>query len=180
VSLTSPKFALDTSLRLSNGTSTYTVSLPTLWTCLRNRAGSITALRTVTPQAPAQRTGLTVAVNGPRTVTPGSLAAYTIRVRNTRRGPRDRDISSVWNIVVHANVSTPTNRAITVRLPARFVRSLAELRRGQTKLVRVRIHIPAVLSSTSVHRDCLSVAASAPSTRPAKRQACAAIGPRLR
>ena len=176
VSLGTQPFTLETSLKLSNGRDTQTLSLPAQWTCVRNRGGTVTGLRTVAPPSPAQHPGLTLSVKGPRRVTPGSHATYTVRVRNTRRGPSNPYISSLWHILVHAGLSPVTvQKKPTRRAPQPVTLRLAQLRRGETKVLRIRIAIPGrVLLPASVHRICVAFGAIADSARPAGAQACSA------
>jgi hypothetical protein len=178
VALRTAPFMLQTSLTLSDGHSARTVSLPALWTCVRNRAGTVTSLRTVATPSPAQHPGLALSVSGPRRVIAGSIATYTIRVRNTRRRSRDRDISSLWHILVHASLAPLTNRKSTaIRLPDPVLRRLAELRYGKTKLYYVRVRIPGNLAQAALGGVCLAAGAIADSARPTGARACSAVSP---
>ena len=176
VSLTTAPFTLETSLQLSDGHTTRTLSLPAEWTCVRNRGGAVTGLRTVAPPSPAQRPGLELSVTAPRRVIAGSIATYTIRVRNTRRGPSNPYISSLWHILVHAGLNPVTNQKNTTRAPQPVTLRLAQLGHGKAKVLRIRIRIPPqVLLPASVHRICVAAGAIADSARPAGAQACSAI-----
>jgi hypothetical protein len=169
VSMTSPEFMLNTSLKLSNGRSTRTVSVPILWSCDYNNRGSVTELRTVAPQVPTERPGLAVSISGPQRVTPGSQVTYTVRLLNTRRGRGSREISSLWNVEAQTALN-PFKRNVT---PGPVIRRLRELPRGKSNTLRIPIHIPA--TAGKVKRLCVSVLATADSARPARAQACAAI-----
>lgn len=176
VSLTTTPFALETSLELSDGTATYSVSLPADWTCTRNRGGGITGLRTVTPPSPAQHRGLALSVSAPRTVIPGSTATYTIRLHNTRRGPSNPYISSLWHILVRATLTPLTKQeSSAVRGPRPVTAQVTELRHGKTKVLRVRIRVPSGLVQASIRHACVSVSAIADSTRPAAVRACSVV-----
>jgi len=182
VSLTGRPFTLEAALQLSDGRASETVSLPAEWTCVRNRGGAVTGLRTVAPPSPAQHPGLALSVTGPRSVIPGSIATYTVRVRNTRRGPSNPYISALWHILVHAGLAPVTNRTnIAIRAPSPVLRPLAELRHGKTKVLQVRIRIPGGLLQASIRRVCVAAGAIADSARPAGAQACSAVAaPRQR
>lgn len=176
VSLTTAPFALETSLELSDGAATYSLSLPAEWTCTRNRGGAISGLRTVTPPAPAQHRGLALSVNAPRAVTPGSTATYTIRLHNTRSGPSNPYISSLWHILVRATLTPLTSQeSNAVRGPRPVTAQVTELRHGTTKVLRVRIRVPSGIEPASIHDACVSVSAIADSTRPAAARACSAV-----
>jgi hypothetical protein len=69
-SLATPPVALRTSLDLSNGKATGTVSLLSVWRCVRGRQGNITKLKTIAPRPLPQRPGLAASITGPRTVKP--------------------------------------------------------------------------------------------------------------
>jgi hypothetical protein len=176
VSLTSAPFTLETSLLVSDGHATYSVSLPSEWTCVRNHGGGIIGLRTVTPPFPARRRGLALSLTGPSAVIPGSVATYTIRVHNTRRGPSNPYISSLWHILVGAGLS-PTNNRKTIAIPGPrpTIRRLTQLRRGHTMFLRVRLRIPNGLLHASIHRVCVAASAIADSARPAGARACSAV-----
>jgi hypothetical protein len=171
VSMTSPQFVLDTSLALSNGHQTKTFSIPTVWTCVRNQAGAVTRMHTAMLQVPAQRPGLAVSIVGPRTVISGSVVTYSVRVHNTRRGPVNREISSLWNVRVQTG-RLPVGK-IAGSVPV--VRRLAELRRSTAKTLQIRIHIPAVKRGSKVRKVCISALATADSAAPATATSCAAI-----
>jgi hypothetical protein len=173
VSLASPQFTLETSLELSDGDSTRTVTVPTQWECVRNDSGDITELRTVKPQTPAQRPGLAVSITGPQKVTPGSRATYTVRLQNTRRGPRDRTISSLWNVLTQAGLNPSGSSPPDLIRTRLVVRRISELRRGDQKTLRIQIDIPA--GASTVGGVCVSVLATADSARPASAQACPTI-----
>ena len=150
---------------------TQTVSLPAEWRCMRNRGGAVIGLRTVAPPSPAHRSGLALSVTGPQEVIPGSIATYTVRVRNTRRGLSNRDISSLWSIRVQSNlipVAKGTNVELHVLRPV--VSRLTELRHGKTKLLRIRLRVPSGLKQASIHRVCLYTGAIADSARPGQRK----------
>ena len=173
---TTAPFTLQTSLKLSDGHRTQTVSLPAQWTCVRNRAGGVTRLRTVAPQSPARHPGLALSTTGPRRVSPGSSATYTIRVHNTRRSSRARNASALWHILVHASLVPITKRKhIAISLPPPVLRRLGELRHGRTKLLKVRLRIPRGLRRASISRVCLAVGVIADSARPAGARACSAV-----
>jgi hypothetical protein len=174
--MTDAPFALETSLQLSDGRTTVPVSLPADWTCVRDRGGRVTGLRTVKPPAPRQHPGLALSVTGPRTVRPGSIATFAIRVRNTRRGPHNRYISSLWHIRVQAGLNPPTNRKkVAIAVPPPVVRKLGELRRGKVHVLRIGVQIPNGLLQASIHHVCLSAGAIADSARPADARACVAV-----
>ncbi len=143
------------------------MSLPAEWRCVRNRGGAIIGLSTVAPPKPAHLSGLALSVKGPRKVIAGSIASYTIRVRNTRRGPRNRDISSLWHLRVQSNLIPFANEAkINIHVPRRVVRRLAELRHGRTMVLRIRIRVPGGAKQASIHPICLYSSAIADSARP--------------
>jgi hypothetical protein len=97
-------------------------------------------------------------------------------VRNLRRGPRNRDISSLWHIRVQSNLIPVANRVKTkIRLRRRVVRRIAEVRHSRTKLLRIRIRIPADVTQASIHRVCLYSGAIADSARPAAAKACSVV-----
>ena len=176
VARTTAPFTLTAALQLSNGHASHTVSLPAEWQCVRNRGGAIIGLRTVVPPKPAHRPGLALSIKGPRWAIPGSIAAYTIRVRNTRRGPRNRDISSLWHLRVQSNlIPFASGAKIKIHVPRRVVRRLAELRHGRTKVLRIRIRIPGGVKQASIHRICLYTSAIADSARPTGAKACSVI-----
>ena len=171
-----PPFTLQTSLQLSDGHKTRTVSLPAEWSCMRNRGGAVIGLRTVAPPSPAHHPGLALSVTGPQKVIPGSIATYTVRLRNTRRGPRNRDISSLWSIRVQSSlipVAKGTN--IKLHVPRPVVSRLAELAHGKTKLLRIRLRVPGALKQASIHRVCLYAGATADSARAAGARVCSAV-----
>jgi hypothetical protein len=174
VSLTSPQFTLETSLELSDGDVTRTLLVPTQWTCVRNDSGNVVDLRTVKPLAPELRPGLAVSISGPRRLDAGSLVTYTVRVRNDRRRPRDRVISSLWNVRTQTEVNptgTPANAEFRQRGPV--VAHLGELPRHRSKVLHVPIRIPA--AAYALRRVCVGVLATADSAQPASAEACAAI-----
>jgi hypothetical protein len=173
-------FTLQTSLQLSDGHMTQTVSLPAEWRCMRNRGGAVIGLRTVAPPSPAHRSGLALSVTGPQEVIPGSIATYTVRVRNTRPGLSNRDISSLWSIRVQSNlipVAKGTNVELHVLRPV--VSRLTELRHGKTKLLRIRLRVPSGLKQASIHRVCLYTGAIADSAHPASARVCSAVRTRF-
>jgi hypothetical protein len=167
VALSSPTFTLNTTVKVSDGHKTMTISRPTQWRCMRNRRGEVTALRTVTPQTVAHRPGLSVALAGPRAVVAGSQATFTVRLHNTRRRTRNRYVSSLWDIRTRAGLIP---RGLLVS------RRVKELRRGKQKTLRIRISVPARLPRGMHHRVCVAVTATAASARPASARACAAVG----
>jgi hypothetical protein len=172
-SLTTPRFQVTTSLKRSDGDKTIAISLPTTWRCVRNRAGTITEMRTITPTLPAQRPGLRVSIHGPRSVIPGATISYTIQVRNIRRGPHNRTISSLWNLITRVNLTPARTRQPTTRVhfaTTTVVRRLRELRRGQSKTLRIPIHIPAALSKTHLRRVCVTAGTTADAARSALAQ----------
>jgi hypothetical protein len=177
ISMATQPFVLQTALALSNGHTTHTVSLPATWTCVRNAAGVVTGLRTVTPPSPAQRPGLAVSVTGqPHIVTPGSNITYTIRLRNTRSGPSNRDVSSLWNVSARTALAPGGRpRAINVHFPSVAVRQIAELRRGTTRTLRVTFHVPANLVKASIRQVCVAVLAMAASARDATVRTCSSV-----
>ena len=176
VSQTTTPFALDTSLQLSDGAGTYSVSLPAEWTCTRSPGGAVSGLRTVAPPAPAQHDGLELSVQAPRAVIPGSTATYTIRLHNTRRGPSNPYISSLWHILARATLSPLTKQeSNAVRGPRPVTARVNELRHGQTKVLKVRMRVPSGLVRASIHHACVSVSAVADSTQPAAARACSVV-----
>jgi hypothetical protein len=178
VSLTTRPFTVMTSLTVSDGHHTKTIMLPATWRCLRNRGGAITAIRTLKPTAPAHRPGLRISVRGPRAVTPGSTVRFTVRLHNTRRRPRNRTISSLWNLAttVYLMPARTHRRATKVHFrTVPIVRRLRELRRGRAHNLQVAIHIPAALSRTRLRRVCITAQTTADATRAAHTQHCAAV-----
>jgi hypothetical protein len=176
VSLTTAPFTLEASLQLSDGHSTPTVSLPAEWTCVRNRGGAVTGLRTVAPPSLARHPGLALSVRGPRTVIPGSIATYTIRVRNTRRRPSNPYISSLWHILVHASLAPITNgKNVKISAPGPVLRRITRLRDGKTEVLRIPLRIPDGLLRASIDRVCVAAGAIADSARAAGAQACSAV-----
>ncbi len=115
-------------------------------------------------------------MTGPQKVIPGSIATYTVRLRNTRRGPRNRDISSLWSIRVQSSpipVAKGTN--IKLHVPRPVVSRLAELAHGKTKLLRIRLRVPGALKQASIHRVCLYAGATADSALAAGARVCSAV-----
>ncbi len=176
VSMATPPFTLQAALQISDGHATHTVSLPAEWRCVRNRGGAVTGLRTVAPPTPARHPGLAVSIAGPRAVVPGSVAVYTVRVQNTRRGPRNPRLSALWNVLVQTSVGRPASlKSVKIRVAPPVVRHVAELARRRTKLLRVPVEIPGDLAGTSVHRICVATGATTYSTRAAGAEACSAV-----
>lgn len=178
VSLTTSPFQVTTTLVLSNGHGTRTISLPSTWECVRDRAGTITTMRTIAPTPPAQRPGLRVFIRGPRTVIPGSTVSYTVELRNNRRGPRNRTMSSLWNLTTRVNLMPGRSGqpAPSVRFAApTIVRQFRELRRGRSKTLRIVMHIPAALSETNLQQVCVTAGATADAARSAFAQTCATL-----
>jgi hypothetical protein len=174
-SLTTRPFNVMTSLTLSDGHHTKSISLPASWRCERNRAGAITEIRTLKPTPPAHRPGLRVSVYGPRTVIPGSTVRYTVRLHNARRGPRNRTISSLWNLITTVYVLPARTHQRTSRVHLRtvpVVRRLRELRRGRSRNLQVAVHVPAALSRTHLRRVCITAGTTADAARAAFAQAC--------
>ncbi len=172
-SLATPPVALRTSLDLSNGKTTRTVSLLSVWRCVRDRQGNITELKTIAPRPLPQRPGLAASIIGPRTVRPAATRIYTVRVRNTRRGHANRAVSSLWHLAVRAILVQPATSSSLAFTPV--TRQFGELRRGQTRALRIPIHIPASLRHSSRRRVCVSVLVTADSARPATTRICATI-----
>ncbi len=178
VSLSTSPFQVTTTLVLSNGHGTRTISLPSTWECVRDRGGTITTMRTIVPTQPAQRPGLRVFIRGPRTVIPGSTVSYTVELRNTRRGPRDRTMASLWNLTtrVHLMPGRSGQPAPGVRFVApTIVRQVRELRRGRSKTLRILMRIPAALSGTNLQQVCVTAGATADAARSAFAQTCATL-----
>ena len=173
---TTTPFTLQTSLTLSDGHHAQAVSLTAQWTCVRHRAGAVISLHTVKTPSPARHPGLTISVTGPRRVTAGSDAAYTIRVHNTRRSSRVRNASSLWHILTHAVLIPVTKRThLVVHFPGAVLRRLGQLPHGKTKVLRVRLRVPAGLRRASISRVCFDVGAIADSARSAGARACSAV-----
>jgi hypothetical protein len=173
-SLVTPPFELTSTLRLRDGSKTDTVSLPAVWRCVRDRAGLIAEMLPVHEPGPAQRPGLAVRLSGPTTVTSGSTVTYGITARNTRRGPRDRDVSSLWHLALEVFSTIRPTPGGTSTLPrAIFVGRLPELRRGRSRTMLFRVHIP----STAAGSFCVGVVGDADSARPASSQLCRSIVP---
>ena len=177
VSETTPSFRVQTSLRLSNGHRTQTISMPATWRCMRNRAGSITKIITVKPTAPAHRPGLRVSVRAPRRVYPGTTINYRVHLHNTRNGHGGRTASSLWNLAATVNVTPArgTRRAAKDRVTHSVrpvVRRLRELRHGHTRTLRIAVHIPSALRHTQAHRVCISTLATADAARSASARTC--------
>jgi hypothetical protein len=170
VSLATPQFVLYTTLALSNGHTTKTVLLPALWRCVRDRAGVISELRTVAPRRLPQRSGLAVSLAGPRTVTSGATTTYNARVRNTRRGPRNRTVSSLWHLVVQA-FGSPTEQVNPNSAKPILTREITELRRGRATLMR----IPVSFIGSQGKQRCITVTVTADSARPATAQICPSV-----
>jgi hypothetical protein len=170
VSLATPQFVLYTTLALSDGHTTKTVLLPALWRCVRDRAGVISGLRAVAPRRLPQRSGLAMSLAGPRTVTSGATTTYTARVRNTRRGPRDRTVSSLWHLVVQA-FRSPTEQVNPNSAKPILTREITELRHGRATLVR----IPVNFTGSHGKRRCITVTVIADSARPATAQICPSV-----
>jgi hypothetical protein len=166
-------FRVETSLTLSDGHVSRTVSLPAQWKCVRDRGGAVTGMRTLAPRTPAQHSGLDLSITGPRRVTPGSVATYTVRVHNKRRRPHRRGSSSLWHILVHGRlIPVADRRQLTPQVPAPVVRRLRELRRGKTKVLRIPVRIPSASRRASPHRVCVAALAIADSARPASARVC--------
>jgi hypothetical protein len=168
-SLASPRFVLDSGLVISDGHRARTLTVPVTYKCVRGRGGAVIGLRAATPRPPQQRPGLAVSISGPRKVRPGSAATYRVRLRNTRRRPKDRVISSLWNVAAALRLTRPAGaggRTLAVR-------RVKELRRGKSKTLRIRVDLPARLRHSVAGRVCVSVLAGAESARPAAGQTCA-------
>ncbi len=167
--LATPPFGLDTALRLSDDHATQTISLPAAWRCIRDRAGTISALELIPPRRQPERVGLAVSIAGPRAVTPGAKLTYLVRVDNHRRGPRNRLISSLWHVVVQSLLS-PIPLGVPPR--ANFLAwRLGELRRGRSETRRVAVRIPEMATG----HVCITVVAAADSARPATARICPRI-----
>jgi hypothetical protein len=63
-------FRLGTSLKLSDGHLTRTVSLPAQWSCTRDRGGAVSGMHTVAAPSAALHPGVAVSLTGPRRVIP--------------------------------------------------------------------------------------------------------------
>ncbi len=167
--LHTPPFTLDTELQISDGRLKRTVSLPTLWRCVRNRAGAISALQTVAPTRLPAHQGLALSLRGPRTVRPGATVTYRVQVRNRRAGRRDRILSSLWHLLVQGGVTAnaTNNRPKTMRWP------IAELRRGRTRTLPLHFRVP----RSAAGRLCITATAGADSARSAGARLCPRIVP---
>jgi hypothetical protein len=168
--LSTPPFTLTSTLELSDGPQTHIVSLPGVWNCVRNRAGDISELRSAAAPRLPQRPGLAVTLAGPLVLGPGAGVIYEVGVHNRRRGPRQPLISSLWHVLVQATAAEDSGAAAAVaRL--RAVGRLAQLPRGQSRTLRLRVHVP----SSATGRFCVVVAATADPARPASTRICARI-----
>jgi hypothetical protein len=175
VSLSTRPFTVMTSLTLSDGHHTKSIMLPATWRCMRNRAGAITAIRTLKPTAPAHRPGLRISVQGPRAVTPGSTVRFTVRLHNTRRRPHNRTISSLWNLTTTVYLMPARTHQRATKIHFRtvpIVRRARELRRGRSRKLQVAVRIPAALSRTHLRRVCITAATTADAAKPAFAQSC--------
>lgn len=180
VSETTPSFRVQISLQLSNGHRTQTITMPATWRCVRNKTGTTTKITTVKPTAPADRRGLRVSVRAPGRVYAGSTMDYLVRLHNVRSGHGGRTASSLWNLAATVNVTRArgTRHAANIRrdFPVRpEVRRVRELRHGQTRTLRIAVHIPSDLRSARMHRVCISTLATADAARPASAHACSLI-----
>lgn len=176
VSLDSPQFTLETSIEVSDSDSTHTVTIPTIWKCVRDDSGNITELRTVKQPVPVQRPGLELAVQGPQTVRPGSVMEERISVQNARDRSRHRDVSSLWNVETDAALD-PTDLPSGERVDSRhlIVRHVGELRARSRRTLRVPIRIPARLRTSGSRRVCVSVIATAESAKAQTATTCAIL-----
>ncbi len=174
-SLSTPAFSLTSTLELSDGPRTHIVSLPAIWRCVRDRAGQISELRPTTAKAPPQRPGLAVSLTGPGVLGPGASVTYRVRVHN-RREPGRPLISSLWGVLVEGGVALDSPAA-QAGARGQTVGQVSELRRGQSRTLRLRVRVP----SSATGRICIGVAATADSARPAAARICPRIAslPRL-
>lgn len=167
--LATPQFELDTTVSLSDGQTTHTVSLPGVWHCVRNAAGAVSELETVAPEALSQRPGLNVSLAGPDEVTAGQTVTYRIRVRNTRRGTNPAS-SSLWHLFIRSEETTAPPGAEPLQSSTR---RLAELRRGKSRTIVLRAQIPRDISGSV----CVATVVSADAAIPASARSCPAVRP---
>ena len=165
--LSTPTVALSTTLMLSDGRRSRELSIPSVWRCVRDRAAVITALAPATEPRLAQRPGLSVSLSVPRRFARGTTALYRVTVRNQRRRPRNRAISSLWHVLVDARVTVGGDTTSARNARATF----AELRRGRTRTLRFRVH----LRRSARGPVCVIVTAAADSARPAAARRCARV-----
>ncbi len=168
--LATPAVALSTVFMVQDQNRSQEVSVPSVWRCVRDRAGVITGLAPAVTRRVAQRSGLALSLAGPRAVSSGARLTYAVRVRNRRRGPRNRLVSSLWHVLVRG---TLTSSRPAVRLGSSAPRSMAawrlfELRRGQSRTLRLHVQIP----RSATGRVCLAAVARADSARAASTRLC--------
>jgi hypothetical protein len=165
--LATPTVALSTAFVLSDEGRHRTVSVPSVWHCVRDRAEVITKLAPVVGPRPAQRPGLSVSLSVPRRVARGTTAFYRVTVSNRRTGQRNRLISSLWHVLVDARVTEGGSSASAPNARATF----AELPRGRTRTLSFRARI----SRSARGQVCVTVTAAADSARPAAARRCARV-----
>lgn len=119
-----------------------------------------------------------MSVHGPRSVIPGSTVSYFVDISNMRRGPLNRTISSLWNLMTRVSLipGRTGQRALgrPVTLPT-VIREFRELGRGRSKRLRILIHIPAALRNTHLQQVCVAALTGANAARSASAQSCATV-----
>ncbi|MFZ0040885.1 MAG: hypothetical protein WAK93_06250, partial [Solirubrobacteraceae bacterium] len=171
--LATPAVALSTTFVVGDQNRRQEVSVPSMWRCVRDRAGVITGLAPAVTRRVAQRSGLALSLAGPRAVSPGATLTYAVRVRNRRRGPRNRLVSSLWHVLVQGTLtssrSTGQSGSSAPRRSAAW--KLVELRRGQSRTLRLHVQIPRTVRG----RVCLAAVARADSARAAGTRLCTRV-----
>ena len=145
-------------LLLRAGTHEQTITLPSLWRCHPDRRGNLDALSPITPKPPVARRGLQISIHGPRTAIAGSTVSYRVTVHNQRAQPRDRLVSSLWNLRVIAGA----------RGRQEHQREINELRRRRARTLSLAIRLP----RGHLKHYCVTTAATADSARGAQAHFC--------
>ena len=121
-----PPLYLRTRMAIADGRTRQRLRLEHHVRCERDRRGNVHRLVRVREPSHPVRRGLTVSLEGPPRVQPGTVVRYVARLRNQRRG-RDRLRSSLWDV-------TLKNGRRTTRI--------RELRRGRVRSVTFTRRVP--------------------------------------
>jgi hypothetical protein len=134
---------------------------------------TIIGLRPAPQRRISQRSGLRLTPVGPRAVAAGSTVTYRLRLRNLRRGPRNRLVASLWHLTATGSAfAIPVGGSLKAR--RELVRSrwrVAELRAKHSRTLSLRVQVPV----SSAARVCVAADATADSARPARAVVCARV-----
>ena len=158
--------ALETRLRISDGSRSRDVRFGHAWRCRRDRTGTIARLVPVARKRLRLRAGLAATLDGPRVVRAGSSATYRIGVANRRTG-KNRLRSSLWHVRV-VGLRSPADAR-----PVRRRWKIVELRRGRSRTFVLRVTVPAHAGG----RHCTNVMVHATGARSATERICARVRP---